>query len=89
MNTTFINPGDIKASGAHVLVLNITNELDLRRDEEIIALSNLIIYYTWKNIKRPYNNNKFKYKHQHGMINLNYLTDCILCLIFKIILSIF
>ena len=26
----------------------------------IIALSNLSIYYTWKDIKTPYNNNKFK-----------------------------
>ena len=30
-----------------------------------------------------------KYQHQHGMINLNYLMDRILYLIFKIILSIF
>ena len=25
-----------------------------------MALSNLSIYYTWKNIKLEYNNNKFK-----------------------------
>ena len=25
-----------------------------------MALANLSIYYTWKNIKSPYNNNKFK-----------------------------
>ena len=34
--------------------------INLRRDEKIIALSNLSIYYTWKNIKSSYNNNKFK-----------------------------
>ena len=34
--------------------------LDLRRGEKIIALSNLSIYYAWKNIKSSYNNNKFK-----------------------------
>ena len=28
--------------------------------ENVIALSNLTIYYTWKNIKSSYNNNKFK-----------------------------
>ena len=28
--------------------------------EKVIALSNLSIYYTWKNIKSSYNNNKFK-----------------------------
>ena len=25
-----------------------------------MALANFIIYYTWKNIKNAYNNNKFK-----------------------------
>ena len=28
--------------------------------EKVIALSNLSIYYTWKNIKSSYNNNKFE-----------------------------
>ena len=36
------------------------NKLDLRFGEKVIDLSNLSIYYTWKNIKRTYNNNKFK-----------------------------
>ena len=44
----------------HVLILKLTNKLDLRIGEKIIALSNLSIYYTWKNIKSSYNNNKFK-----------------------------
>ena len=38
----------------------LTDKLDLRRGQEAIALSNLSIYYTWKNIKSSYNNNKFK-----------------------------
>ena len=32
----------------------------MRRGEKSIAFSSLNIYYTWKNIKRSYNNNKFK-----------------------------
>ena len=32
----------------------------MRRGQNRIALSNLSIYYTWKNIKNSYNNNKFK-----------------------------
>ena len=32
----------------------------MRRGENRIALTNLSIYYTWKNIKSSYNNNKFK-----------------------------
>ena len=41
-------------------MLNLTDKLDLRRGQKTVALSNLSIYYTWKNIKSSYNNNKFK-----------------------------
>ena len=49
-----------RTSEYHVLVLKLTDRLDLRRDQKSVALSNLSIYYTWKNIKSSYNNNKFK-----------------------------
>ena len=55
-----MNSKNSKTANAHVLILKLTDELDLRKDEKIIALSNLNIYYTWKNIKSSYNNNKFK-----------------------------
>ena len=60
MNTIFMNSENSKTSKPHVLILKLTDKLDLRRGEKIIALSNLSIYYTWKNIKSSYNNNKFK-----------------------------
>ena len=60
MNTIFMNSGNSTTSKPHVLVLKLTNKLDLRISEKIIALSNLSIYYTRKNIKSWYNNNKFK-----------------------------
>ena len=41
-------------------MLKLTDKLDLRRGQKTIALSNLSIYYTWKNVKNSYNNNKFK-----------------------------
>ena len=41
-------------------MLKVTDKLDLRRDQRTVALSNLSIYYTWKNVKSSYNNNKFK-----------------------------
>ena len=41
-------------------MLKLTNKLDLRIGEKIIALSNLSIYYTWTNIESSYKNNKFK-----------------------------
>ena len=52
--------GDSKTPRPHVLVLKLTNKLDLRIGKSVIALSNLSIYYTWKNIKSSYNNNRFK-----------------------------
>ena len=55
-----MNSENSKTSEPHVLILKLTNKLDLRIGEKIIALSNLSIYYTWKNIKSSYNNNKFK-----------------------------
>ena len=60
MDTIFMNSENSKTSKSHVLVLKLTNELDLRSGEKVIALSNLSIYYTWRNIKSSYNNNKFK-----------------------------
>ena len=58
MDTIFINSENRRNSEYHVLLLNLTNKVDLR-SEKTVALSNLSIYYTWKNIKSSYNNNKF------------------------------
>ena len=55
-----MNSENSKTSKPHVLILKLTNKLDLRIGKRIIALSNRSIYYTWKNIKSSYNNNKFK-----------------------------
>ena len=55
-----MNSKNSKTSKLHVLMLNLTDKLDLRRSNKYVALSNLSIYYTWKNIKNSYNNNKFK-----------------------------
>ena len=60
MDTIFMNSENSKNSEPHVLILKLTNKLDLRIREKTIALSNVRIYYTWKNIKNSYNNNKFK-----------------------------
>ena len=60
MDTIFMNSENSKASMPHILKLKLTSKLDLRISEEVIALSNLSIYYTWKNIKSSCNNNRFK-----------------------------
>ena len=60
MDTIFMSSKNSQTSKPHVLILKFTDKLDLRKGENRIALSNLSIYYTWKNIKSSYNNNKFK-----------------------------
>ena len=60
MDTIFMNTENSKTSKPHILILKLANKPDLRFGEKVIALSNLSIYYTWKNIKSSYNNNKFK-----------------------------
>ena len=60
MDTIFMNSKNSKTSEHHVLVFKLNDKLDLTRGQKIVALSNLSIYYTWKNVKSSYNNNKFK-----------------------------
>ena len=55
-----MNSKSSNTSEPYVLIFKLADKLDLRRGEKSIALSNLSIYYTWKNIKSSYNNNKFK-----------------------------
>ena len=55
-----MNSENSKTFEPYVLILKLTNKLDLRRAEKSIPLSNLSVYYTWKNIKSLYNDNEFK-----------------------------
>ena len=55
-----MNSKNSKTSGPHVLIVKLTDKLDLRRGEKSIALSNPSVYYPQKNIKNSYNNYKFK-----------------------------
>ena len=55
-----MNLENSKTFKSHVLELKLTNKLDLRLGEKIIALSNLNIYYTCKNTNNSYNSNNFK-----------------------------
>ena len=71
-----------QTSKAQILILKFTDKLDMRRCENRIALSNLSIYYTWKNIKAHTKIINLKYLVAHGMINLNCLMDHILYHIF-------
>ena len=60
MDTIFMNSENSRTCEYQVLVFKLTDKLDLKRGQKSVALSNLRIYYTWKNVKSSYKNNKFK-----------------------------
>ena len=55
-----MNTENSKTNEPHRFKLDLTDKLNLKNPNKNIALANLSIYYTWKNIKSEYNNNKFK-----------------------------
>ena len=60
MDTIFMNSKNSETFDSHRLLLNLTNKINLKVSDKYVDLANLSIYYTWKNIKRSYKNNKFK-----------------------------
>ena len=52
MDTIFMNSENSKTSDPHRLFLSLTDKINLTRSDKYVALSNLSIYYTWKNIKK-------------------------------------
>ena len=51
MNTVFMNSKNSKTSDPHGLLLNLTDKIRLNKSDKYVSLSNLSMYYTWKNIK--------------------------------------
>ena len=47
-----MNSENNNTSDSHRLLLNITDEIDLKRKDKYTALSNLSIQYKWKNINK-------------------------------------
>ena len=82
MDTIFMYSENSKTSESHVLILKLTDKLDLRK--KVIALLSLSIYYKWKKIKGSYNNNKFKISAP-----TSYQMELILHQIYKIISNTF
>ena len=55
-----MNSKNSGTSDPHRLLLNLTDKINLKRSVKYVDLSKVSIYYTWKNIKNSYKNNKFK-----------------------------
>ena len=60
METIFMNTENSKTNKSHRFKLDLTDKLNRKNPNKNMALANLSIYCTWKNIKSEYNNNKFK-----------------------------
>ena len=55
-----MNSKNSKISDHHRLWCNLTYQINLNKSDKHIALTNIAMYCTWKNIKKSYKNNKFK-----------------------------
>ena len=55
-----MNSENSKTSEPHRFKLDLTDKINLKNWNKNMAWANLSNYYTWKNIKSEYNNNKFK-----------------------------
>ena len=60
METIFTNTSNSKINEPNKFIYKFTGTLNLKNPTKNMALANLSICYTWKNIKSEYNNNKFK-----------------------------
>ena len=60
METIFMNMENSKANEPQKFVLNLSHRFDLISSNKHVALQNLSIYYSWKNIRQQYKNNKLK-----------------------------
>ena len=60
METFFMNSKNSKTNESYKFKYDLIDKLDLKNPNKNMALANLSIYYTWKNVKSIYNNNKFK-----------------------------
>ena len=59
-----MNTENSRTNESHRFKLDLTDKLNLKNPNKNMALANLSINYTWKNIKSKYNNNKFKISAQ-------------------------
>ena len=60
MKTIFVNTEKSKTGEPHKFVLNLSQRLDLKSFNKHVAIQNLSICYTWKNIRKQYKNNKLE-----------------------------
>ena len=76
METIFMNTESSAKNEPHRFILDLADKLNLKNPNKNMALANLSIYYTWKNIKSEYNNNKFKISAPTGNDTFDLADGC-------------
>ena len=84
IGTIFMNSGNSKAPNPHILLLNLSDKINLKKVINML-LYQILEFTVWKSHTKTIN---LKYQLQHEIENLNYLIDHTLYQIFKIILNI-
>ena len=74
-----MNTEDSKTNEPHRFNLDLTDKLNLKNSNKNMVLANLTIYYTWKQTKPKYNNNKF-----NGSYSISDIQDYFELIVFKI-----
>ena len=87
METIFKNTSNSKTSEPNESIYYFIDKSNLKNPNKNMALANLSIYYTWKNIKSAYNNNKFKISAPTWNDTLDLHDGSYLLIIFKTISS--
>ena len=86
METIFVNTENSKANEPHKFVLNLSQKLGLRSSDKHVALQNLSIYCTWKNIRKQWKKNKLEiiaptwkdeFELPYGSYSVSNIQDCI------------
>ena len=52
MGTVFMNFENSKTSEPYRLSLNLVGKINVKRSDKYVALSNLSMYYTWRNYEK-------------------------------------
>ena len=85
METIFMNTENSKTNELRRFKLDLADKLNLKNPKKNMALVNLSICYTWKNVKSEYKNNKFKmsaptwneaFDLPNGSYSISNIQDC-------------
>ena len=84
MDTIFMSSENSIISDPYRILRNLPEKIDSKTSNKYVALSNLDIQYTWKNMKRPYKSKlkisaatwNYNFKIPEGSYSVSDIQDC-------------